>query len=407
MIAEVVAIGTELLMGETVDTNSAWLSDRLANLGMEVHWSQRVDDDQHRIVHCLREALERSEVVITTGGLGPTEDDLTREAMAEVVGEELRVDAALEEHLRAVFATFNRPMPACNVKQAWVIPSAEALSNPVGTAPGWFVRHRGRVLVALPGPPSEMHKMWEEQVVPRLALPASALSRTIVKIQGLGESAVAEMLGDLVRGTNPTVATYAHDDGIHVRVAARAATESDAEAMAAPVVAQMRETFGERIWGEDDDSLPILIGRRLEALGCTFCTVESLTGGRVASEMTAVPGISAVYRGGAVTYHAEAKMALGVPREIIEAHGVVSDETALAMAQAATRFFGADYAVATTGVAGPSSLEGKPAGRVHVAVCGPHATRVRTFEFPRRARAGVQDRATYSALFMLLDLIGR
>lgn len=405
MNAEVLAIGTELLMGDTVDTNGAWLSNQLVGLGLEVHHSQRVDDTLDLVVRCLRDALGRSDIVVTTGGLGPTVDDLTREAVAEVVGEEPRVDPTLEAELRAIFARFGRPMPAGNVKQAWLIPSAESLPNRAGTAPGWLVRHLGRIIVCLPGPPSEMRPMWMEQVVPRLPGASTVIHRRSVKLQGLGESSVAEMLGDLVQSVNPTVNTYVGDDGIHVRLVARARTPEEAREIMDPVVAQVHDVLGERIWGEDDDSLARLVAARLEARGASLCTVESVTGGLVASELSAVPGVSAVFRGGVVAYRPEAKIALGVSGEILEAHGQVSDETALAMARAAARFLGADYAVATTGVAGPSPLEEIPPGRVHVAVRGPSGEAARRFDFVRRPRGDVQRRATFSALFMLLEML--
>jgi Predicted nucleotide-utilizing enzyme related to molybdopterin-biosynthesis enzyme MoeA len=250
--AEILAIGTELLLGETVDTNGASIAARLAEHGVDVYWSMRVGDNRDRIVAALEAGLARSDLVITSGGLGPTDDDLTRESIAHVAGQVPEVDTELERDLRAYFARSGRTMPERNVKQAWLIPSATALPNPHGTAPGWLVRlnRSGRtcMIAALPGPPREMLPMLEEQLLPRLALPDAHLWSRTFKTGGIGESHVAELLGDLTQASNPSVATYARADGVHVRVAAKAGTKTDAEALGAPVAARVADLLGAAVW---------------------------------------------------------------------------------------------------------------------------------------------------------------
>jgi nicotinamide-nucleotide amidase len=401
MKAEILAIGTELLLGEIVDTNSAWLAARLADLGVEVWWSVRLGDDLDRVVEALRQALGRCDLVITVGGLGPTDDDITREAVARVIGEEPRVDPALEASLRRYFAERGRTMPEMNLKQAWLVPSAQSLPNPLGTAPGWLVRHQGRIIVTLPGPPWEMERMWLEEALPRLQLPSATLFRRTFKTWGLGESAVAELLGSWTRCPEPRVATYARLDGIHVRVAARGSTLEEAQARAAPALAAVEAALGPFIWGYDDDTLAGLARQLLMERGATLATLESLTGGMLGQEICAVPGASDVYLGGGVAYSASAKARFGVPSEVLERSGTVAEETARHMARAACRWFGADWGLATTGVAGPAEIEGKPVGTVFVGLQGPGREEVKALSLGPRPRHVVRQRTVYAALALL------
>ncbi|MBI2320884.1 MAG: CinA family nicotinamide mononucleotide deamidase-related protein, partial [Chloroflexi bacterium] len=230
MRAEIVSVGTELLLGQIVDTNAAWLAERLAPLGIDVYWISQVGDNLGRLVEVVRRAWERSDLTIATGGLGPTEDDLTREAIAALLGEDMRVVPELEAELRGFFTRRGLPMPERNVKQATLVPSARVLHNPIGTAPGWWVEREGRVIVAMPGVPHEMRRMWQEEVMPHLRQrmgSAAIVSRTL-KVLGPGESAVEEMVRHLIASANPTLATYAKPDGVYVRVTAKAASDGDA-----------------------------------------------------------------------------------------------------------------------------------------------------------------------------------
>src|SRR6266446_5980863 len=234
MKAEILSIGTELLLGQIVDTNANFLAQQLPALGLDLYYVSQIGDNLQRLVDAFQHGLQRSDVIITSGGLGPTEDDLTREAIAEVMGEQLEIQPHLEEELRAFFARRGRTMPQRNVKQATTIQSGTYLPNPVGTAPGWWVERDGKVIVSMPGVPHEMHKMWEEQALPRLARLATGggtiVSRTL-KLVGIGESHAEEALGELTRSSNPTLATYAKSDGIHLRLTAKATTRSEAEVL--------------------------------------------------------------------------------------------------------------------------------------------------------------------------------
>ncbi|MEO8284862.1 MAG: CinA family nicotinamide mononucleotide deamidase-related protein [Chloroflexota bacterium] len=259
MKAEIISIGTELLLGTITDTNASYLAQRLADLGIDCYYISQVGDNPGRIVEVLERAWHRSDLTITTGGLGPTGDDLTRESIAAMLGESLYVVPELEEHLRSFFARRGMTMPDRNLKQATLIPSAETLSNPVGSAPGWFV-HRsepgtGPMIVSMPGVPYEMKRMWEQEVEPRLSplSPTVLVSRTL-KILGLGESAIDEMMSDLMNGSNPTLAPYAKQDGVHLRISAKADTATNAWHMIAPMEAAVRTRLGDAIYGIDDDT---------------------------------------------------------------------------------------------------------------------------------------------------------
>jgi len=248
--AQIMSVGTELLLGQIVDTNAAYLAQWLSALGIDLYWQATVGDNLGRLTEELRRAWERADLIVLTGGLGPTEDDLTREAIAALLGEEMTVEPALAEHLRQWFGRRGLPMPERNLKQATLIPSAQALPNPIGTAPGWWVERDGRIIVAMPGVPVEMRKMWEEQVVPRLQarLPAGGVivSRTL-KCIGIGESAAEELVQPLIRSSNPTLATYAKQDGVHLRLTVKAPSRAEAEAALAEFEARVRALAGDYI----------------------------------------------------------------------------------------------------------------------------------------------------------------
>jgi nicotinamide-nucleotide amidase len=281
MRAEILSIGTELLLGQITDTNASWLAGRLADLGIDCLWVSTVGDNLGRATEAISRALGRSDLVVCTGGLGPTEDDLTREAIAAAVGEAPAVDPRLSADLRTWFAARGITMPARNEKQAWLIPSAEALANPHGTAPGWFVRSNGRILVAMPGVPREMTAMWTNEAEPRLPLGAAIRSRTL-KLLGIGEGSVEEVLGELVRSTAPTVATYAKADGVHVRITDRDADTAARDARIDAMETEVRGRLGRFVWGTDAESLGTVVGAALAVRGWRLATAESVTGGEVA-----------------------------------------------------------------------------------------------------------------------------
>jgi competence/damage-inducible protein CinA-like protein len=372
MRAEIISCGTELLLGHITDTNATYLAQSLASLGIDLYFVSQVGDNQGRIVETLRRAWERSDLVIITGGLGPTEDDLARESISAMLGETMRVDPVLEAELRGMFATRNTIMPERNIKQATLIPSAQAIANPLGTAPGWWVEKDGHIIVAMPGVPREMYRMWEQEVIPRLATYTGGLIFTrLLRVWGLGESAVEERLDSVIHSNNPTIATYAKSDAIDVRITAKAATREQAEQHVAEMEVHVREILRHHVFGADKDTLQSVVGKHLTERRQTLAVMESLTGGLLSSRITDVPESSNYFVGGLVTYSAELKARMGVPREILEQYGAVSEETARAMAHAVRERLGVDYGLGITGVAGPDKQEDKPAGTVHIAIEGP------------------------------------
>ena len=372
MRAEILSCGTELLLGHITDTNATYLAQSLAALGIDLYFVSQVGDNQGRIVETLQRAWERSDLVIMTGGLGPTEDDLARESISALLGETMRVDPVLEAELHGFFATRNAAMPERNIKQATLIPSARAIPNPLGTAPGWWVEKDGHIIVAMPGVPREMYRMWEQEAIPTLSSYTGGLIFTrILRVWGLGESAVEERLDGLIHSDNPTLATYAKSDAIDVRITAKAETREIAEREVAEMENRAREVLRHHVFGIDKDTLQSVIGKYLTGRRQTLAVMESLTGGLLASTLTDVPDSSNYFIGSLVAYGNELKVQLGVPREIVEHYGVISEQTARAMAHAARERLGADYGLGITGVAGPDRQEDKPVGTVHIAIEGP------------------------------------
>lgn len=402
MRAEIISIGTELLLGQITDTNASYIASQLPLLGIDLYWVTQVGDNLERMKECLERAWGRSDLTLTTGGLGPTEDDLTREAIAAMQGEELRVDPELERQVREFFSRRGIEMPERNVKQATLIPSAEAIPNPRGTAPGWWVDRGGKCIIAMPGPPSEMQRMWEKEVCPRLRQRLGheiILSRTL-KTFGYSEAAVDEMASPLLSAANPTLAVYAKPDSIHLRITAKAEQREEAEEMIAHREKDVRSLFGESIWGCDDETLEAVVGAVLSDKGLTLATMESCTGGLLANLITDVPGSSAYFKGGLVAYTDEVKISHGVDAALIARHSSISPEVAEAMADAARAGLGADIGVGITGVAGPQEAEGKPIGSAHIAIVDGKSKRVVRGSYPP-LRPEVKRRAAYHALFEL------
>jgi nicotinamide-nucleotide amidase len=404
MNAEIVSIGTEILLGEIVDTNSAYIAERLPALGIDVFYKHVVGDNLGRLAEVIGRARERADLVITTGGLGPTEDDLTREAIAAVHGEETAVDPELETWLRGLYQRRGVVMPERNIKQTWLIPSARAINNPRGTAPGWWVERDGKIVIAMPGPPSEMNRMWEEEVAPRLAerSTGTVLIKRTLKTAGLGESNVDEMISHLLKGNNPSIGLYARADGVHVRMGAKAATPDEARALIAPVEAEIRSILAPHVWGADDDTFESVVGETLAERGLSLAAMESCTGGLFADTVTNVPGSSRYFRGSIVSYATEVKQLMGVDPAIIATHGVVSAETAAAMAAAVRDRLEADIGVGITGVAGPDPQDGVPVGQVYIALDGGEKvpSQALAFQF-NQSRTAIKRRAVTQAIMLL------
>ncbi len=409
MNAEILAIGHELLMGETADTNSSFLATQLPSLGIQLRWVSIVGDDLAHLQDALSRAWQRSQVIITTGGLGPTMDDLTREAVAQLMGEEPFLDPDLQRTLEERFRTRSMTMAPNNLKQAMRIPSVTALPNDRGTAPGWWVEREGRILVTLPGPPGELEAMWEQHVAPRLRERAAGtvlLTRTL-KTFGLPEATVDEMISPVQTGDNPYLGIYAKPEGIWVRLIARAASRAAAEALVQPVETQLRALLGPYLWGVDKESPQQQIDLLLRQKGFTLACMESCSGGLLASTITDVPGASDYFKGGAVTYSTEAKVALGVHPATLEQFGSVSPQTAEAMAQAICRRLAAAVGVSIPDLPGPSELEGRPVGEVHVGLAYPGGSHSVSARYPARVGSLVKHRAVTGALLELWRLLQR
>jgi len=301
MRAEIISVGTELLLGEITDTNTAYLADQLAGLGIDLYFATIVGDNQDRLVGVLHQAWQRSDLIITTGGLGPTQDDITREAIASLLGEEPQVDAQLEQQLIDYFAVSGREMPLSNIKQVTLIPSAVAIPNPWGTAPGWWVEKDGRIIAAMPGPPGEMEYMWQNEILPKLRHRTGEiiLSRTIKTI-GLGEAGVDEMVAPFLSSLNPTLATYAKLDGIHLRITAKADKLEKAQELVLKREADVRAILGDYIWGTDDETLEGVVGQLLVARRLTLAVAESFAGGFLTHILGNAPQNSDYFKGSVV-----------------------------------------------------------------------------------------------------------
>jgi nicotinamide-nucleotide amidase len=378
LLAELISVGTELLMGEIIDSNAAFLAQELKNRGVFIHWKTTVGDNLGRIQEAITRALTRADIVILGGGLGPTDDDLTREGILASIGEEPVVDEAYLTKLRSWFESRGRSFPEANVKQAWVSKSAQAVPNPVGTAPGWFVRvpDSQKVIIAMPGPPREMKRMWAEQILPRLNLPANGFYFKTFRTVGIGESHLSERLGELGQGSNPSIGTYARRDGVHMRVAASADTLEAAAKLAAPVETNVRQIFKDFIFGEDEQTLPEIMLELLRTRGQSLAVLESVTGGLIADELTNTPGSSDTFHGGAVAYSAQAKRQFGIDAQTLDQFGSISPEVTRALAVQARARFGADWGVAATGAADNSLGDQMPAGTLFVSLAKPNGETV-------------------------------
>ncbi|HHT02015.1 MAG TPA: competence/damage-inducible protein A [Firmicutes bacterium] len=409
MRGELIFVGTELLLGEILNTNAVFLAQELAALGVDVHRQTTVGDNLERLVEALREALQRVDLVITTGGLGPTEDDLTREAVALMLNRELVVDQDAMAALEEFFAQRGLGMPEANRKQALRPSGGVCLANPVGTAPGLFVPHEGKIVISLPGPPHEVRAVWKQAVahLRRHGCGKQVIVSRSLRLCGIGESALVERISDLLaEQTNPTLAPLAALGEVRLRLTAKADDSAMAQRLLEPLEQKLRARLGTLIYGSDDETLEQVILDELRRRGATLASVESCTGGRLAGRLTAVPGASDVFVGGLVCYANRAKETLaGVPANLIRAHGAVSPQVAVALAEGGRVRLGTTLAVGITGVAGPGGgSPEKPVGLVHIAVAGPAGTKQWRRWFPGQ-RNEVRQRAVWEALMLLRKYI--
>ena len=406
MKAEIIGIGTELLMGELTDTNSSWIAGRLPALGIELQWVSIIGDDLLNLTDAFKRGMERADSIFTTGGLGPTQDDLTREAIAAAFGEIPTIQQEVVEDLERYFAARGGPMPQHNIKQANLIPSARFIPNRNGTAPGWWAERDGKVIICMPGPPNENHSMWEEQVEPQLAelIEDEVTITRNIKTMGMSEGAVDEVISEFFGVENPYLGIYSKADGIHLRVIARARDSETAQGLILPVEQAIHDRLGEYIWGYDDDTPSQSAGRSLIEKGLSVAVIEMCTGGALTNSITDVPESVSYFKGGTVAYDEASLQTYGVPADVMKQNGVVSQQSANAMADTVRRNLNADLGVAVTGVPGPGEFEGKPLGLAYICVTNGEQTREMEMRLPPR-RVTIKRRVPNQALIELRRLI--
>jgi nicotinamide-nucleotide amidase len=408
MTAEIVSVGTELLLGQIVDTHAPVMARLLAGCGIGCTKRMTVGDNWERLVATLKESLERADVVVTIGGLGPTLDDLTRDAIAAALGDEMEHVPEMEAQLREFFESRNIRWTDSIARQADRPKSARFVDNPNGTAPGLICEKDGKVVIALPGPKGEFDPMANgpiREYLERLQGDGVIHSRTL-RIVGMGESLVEERVRDLMDADNPTVAPYAHTGEVHLRLTSRATNREAANAAIDPVEREIRERLGSHVYGVDDTSLEASVITLLTERDATVSVAESMTGGELGARLTAPPGSGSAFVGGAIVYHPDAKRDfLGVDAGLLENPGPVSSEVAIAIAEGARRRFGSTYAIGITGNAGPTAdIDGKPIGLVYISLATPEGTTFEELRY-RGLREDIRRRATQQALFMLREAV--
>ena len=407
MIAELIAVGTELLLGNIANTDAQIISQGLSALGITVHRHTVVGDNPQRLSEALETAAGRADIILTTGGLGPTYDDLTKQTICKTFGRELELHEDILEEIRNWFSTkMGRTMPENNVQQAMLPVNCTVFDNPVGTAPGCAFEENGVHVLMLPGPPFECRYMFEHRAAQYLEkLTDGVIVSHEIRIFGMGESSVEEALREpMTRMSNPTLAPYAKLNECMVRATAKAETREAAEALLKPLVAQVCETLGDVVYGVDVDSLEAVVSQLLRERGLTLSAAESCTGGLIAKRMTDLPGASNVFRGGVVSYTNGVKAGvLGVPEALLEEYGAVSEPVARAMAEGCRRICGSDLAVSVTGVAGPDTDDrGNEVGTVFIALAGGAGTICKKLSCGKgRGRDRVRSAAAQNAFDML------
>ncbi|HXG35000.1 MAG TPA: competence/damage-inducible protein A [Bryobacteraceae bacterium] len=407
MNAEIIAVGSELLTPQRVDTNSLFLTEHLNNLGVEVVLKTVVGDDRQRLAAAVRAAVARSEIVILTGGLGPTEDDVTREAVAAALDRKLVFRADLLEWIEERFRRAGRQMAEINRRQAYVIEGAEAWRNDNGTAPGLWIEHNGRIVILLPGPPAELQPMFLRDCLPRLErlVPRQVIRTRIYRVAGMPESDLDQLISPVYRKyANPATTVLAAPGDIQIHLRARCETPEEAERLLAELGGQIEALLGERIYSRNGEPLEVVVGRRLRERGATLSVAESCTCGLLAARMTDVAGSSDYFVGGFLVYTDALKIRLlGVPASILEQHGAVSEPVAQAMATGARERTGSTFALSVTGVAGPTGGTPEvPVGTVCIGLAHPEGAEARRYRF-----LGDRGRVRAIAVQTALDLLRR
>lgn len=404
MIAEILCVGTELLLGDIVNTNAQYLARRLSELGIFVYHQSVIGDNPERLKDAYKLAFSRSDLVITTGGLGPTKDDLTKEVAFEYFGKESVLHNESLEIIEGYFNKLGKSMSESNKKQAYFPKDAIILPNNNGTAPGCIIDEEGKILITLPGPPKEMKPMFEEAAIPYLLkYQDGILVSKVLRVIGVGESEAADMLSDIIDNqTNPTVAPYAKDGEVTFRITAKSHSEEEGYELIKPIEEKVRKILGDRVYGEGETSLEEVLAEMLVKNNLTIATAESCTGGMIAAKLINYSGVSSSFLEGAVTYSNESKIRrLGVNKNTLENYGAVSSETAKEMVSGITKTSGADIGISITGIAGPSGgTEEKPVGLVYIGLSIKGEIIIKKLNLAGN-RQKIRERATNIALDLL------
>lgn len=404
MKCEIIAVGTELLLGNIVNSNARYLSEKLAELGIDVHYHITVGDNIGRLKDVIETSLHRSDMIITTGGLGPTDDDLTKEGVAEALGLKLIPHKQSMEKLEGHFKEANRQMPECNRKQGYIPERATVLKNDNGTAPGIMVEKDQKIIILLPGPPKEMMPMFENQVYAYLKAKSSFVIRSkTLRVVGVGESSIQELLQNIFdEQKNPTVAPYAKEGEVHLRITAKCTNEAEANSLLMEMEAKIAGILKENIYGYDDESLEYIVYKLLKEKNKTLSIAESCTGGMISGRLTNVSGVSSVFMNSIVTYSNEAKMKfINVKEDTLITYGAVSAETAIEMARGIKQVSRTDIGLSVTGIAGPEGgTPDKPVGLFFIGIAIGDTVEAHRFCYPG-SRERIRNNATIKALDIL------
>jgi len=406
MKAEIISIGTELLLGEITDTNASFLASQLPLLGIDLYFISIVGDNQQRLVKTLKQAWQRSDLIITTGGLGPTQDDITRESIAELLNEELKTDPQLLQWLREFFCHRKLDMPKNNIKQASLIPSAQALVNPRGTAPGWWVERDEHTIISMPGPPYEMQFMWANEVMPKLKQKTDSsiiISRTL-KTFGLGEAKVDELVSPFLSSNNPTLGIYAKHDGIYLRITAKAKNEETAQNLINQLETEIRMILNDYIWGADSDTIESIIGKLLIQKGLSLSIMESDTGGLLTNTITNIPESSTFFKGGLISYSDEFKIAFGIDPMLTSQDESSSLELAEAMATKAREKLNSNIGIGIAGIMESTACTNKATGSIFICIDDGNVKHKFARNYPGQKHQ-IKQRAISSALFELRKIL--
>ncbi len=402
MKAEIIPVGTEILLGNIIDTDSFFLANELPSLGIDLYFVSTVGDNQERLVDTLKQAWKRADLIITTGGLGPTQDDITREAIGELVGEELQVDEKLWQELQSLLSRYLGEIPQSNRKQTTTIRSAQIIPNHMGTAPGWWVEKGGHIIIALPGPPDEMKLMWQESIFPKLQqrVTGEVILSRVIKTFRLAEAKVDELVAPLSKLSNPTLATYIKPDGVYLRITAKAKEKAEAQRLISQSEEQIRSILSFHIWGVDDDTLDSVIGDLLRARNLSLGTMESCTAGLLCNTIASGVESHIYFKGGLLACCDEAKVSCGVDTSIVKQYGGESTQVAEAMAETARRNLQTDIGMSIGGNMNPD----KNSGQAFIGLSSDKFEQT----FPHVLRGNLsrmKQRAVYAALFDLRKML--